>query len=194
MKRNILIIMAVIMSILSFQGCKTKHKYYDINISKIGNIELLTIEEIREKHNLSLNDSRMKDYLGYKDKSDLKKLKIEFFTEFSKNHSTNPLILNPCSSKKIYDIYENDYPERSQLFENENDVYRVHTYFDMEILKELGYIAKNSEEQEDLCLFTQFTSEYGMFSGLTIEHYKSNKLVYKAEEINNIVEAYENMK
>lgn len=182
--------------ILILGGCDkyiSSHKYYDTNISKIGHIELLTLEEIIEKHNLSkmLKYKNIRETIGYTNHSDLKKIRIEFYIKFDNNEFTiQNLILNPCSSKKSYNVLFSEYPEKLNLIEDPYGIDRGHFYIDIEKLKELGYITKNREEQEDLCLFEEWAALYGELI-YTKKHYKSNKLVYKAEEINSIVEAYE---
>lgn len=64
-------------------------------------------------------------------------------------------------------------------------------YFKLSILLENGLIANDPNEQIDLCVYIYYIEEQ---MGGGKDYYKSNILVYTAEEINAAVAEYEQFK
>ena len=195
MKKNRLFILSILVftTLISLQGCKDEHKYYDLNISKSGNITLEKVSNLIKIYNLNMNDELRQYSVGYKTDNDLTSYRMGFHID-GDIYST--AVLSFCDSTRSFNMLppKTDIPE-IQLsvgysYSNEN---RDHFYYDIELLKKGGYITKTLENQKNLCLFLEWTETYGELIQ-TKKHYKSNKLVYKAEEINSIVEAYEAMR
>nr|MCH9813199.1 hypothetical protein [Campylobacterota bacterium] len=99
------------------------------------------------------------------------------------------MVLLPCDSSLEYDNFEK-YPAHDGVQYVEYPVVNESlygAYFSIEALEALGYIAKDQNEQKDLCLFVRYTTE----NMSTFYKYSSNILTYTAEEINSVMDAYE---
>jgi len=185
----------------------------NITIQKNGDIRLERIEEILTapylpsyKHDYLAENGRYRLYLaGDRYRADLNDLRMGFHI-FGK---IGGAILSPCSSTKVYDNVDNTYDTSRERYEefqpgilinpdpeySNNRPTQAFIYFDIKKLRKLGYITDN---QEDLCLFNEYIiydESYGISyddNGIKY-YYKTNKLRYKAEEINQIVKRYEEM-
>ncbi len=186
----------LLVAILTMIGCteQIEHK-----ISKEGSIGLENIVETRNKY---FNHSKSKKFLekhyNYTDKLSEERLKKVYKLSFyifymgSKGYTENVnlgVALLPCDSTLEYDSYEK-YPayDSAHYIITASAVYGV--YFKIEDLERLGYIAKDRDEQKDLCLF-----EKALIPKIFTKTYiSSNRLIYKAEEINAIVNKYRSLK
>ncbi len=119
-----------------------------------------------------------------------------YFTHESRSYdpyetnSIAAIVLIPCDSSLNYDDYikypiyfrfDDKYPEEPLLPK------KYGAFFKVEDLKELGYIAKDRDEQKDLCLFEKMKlSGWGW-----VNYFSSNRLIYKPQEINAVMDEYE---
>ncbi len=79
-------------------------------------------------------------------------------------------------------------PHRYLLTEVTAQYIIAQIYFDIDKLKQLGYISSDSEKQQDLCIYI-YRPYMGNFSKHT--KYVSNDIVLTADEINELVREYE---
>lgn len=216
-----LLIIFLLSTLTLFQGCgssESERKSPDlanivkknITIQKNGDIRLERIEEILTASYLSeyatehlSENGRYRLYLaGYQDKASLNDLRLAFYI-FG---DIGGAILSPCSSTKVYDNVENTYDTSRERYEefqptlqdmpisDENQTFKSYVYFDIKKLQNLGFI---TQKQEDLCLFNEYIvydEDHSLSDDTGTKYlYKSNKLRYKAKEINRIVKKYEEM-
>jgi|GEM_PF-1600896 len=112
----------------------------------------------------------------------------------SRNRFGNDLagiVLLPCDSTLQYDNLL-DYPVYFRFYGTRTNDLPKHyiAHFKIDALKNIGYIAENPNQQQDLCLFEKMQTG-GM--GETV-YISSNKLIYTAEEINAVMDEYEALK
>ena len=184
---------------LAFFSCDNDKIFGKQSISKAGDMTIESVENIIFKYNLyDYYEEDLHTLLKYSDDSELNQPRLGIHVT-----GTSRGIIVLCSSKKSYDTsYGNTYENFSlgfQLEPIEDNEYeeqaahlydeRFHIYFDIEILQEMGIISLNSEIQEDLCFFDEYTSSGSKIPSPTT-HSSTKRLRYKAEEINKIMQQY----
>lgn len=184
---SLLVMMCFLMLLL---GCTKEHKYYTTTITKQGQITLETLSEILNKHNLDSQSLAefQKSALGI---DDVNNIDFEAYRMGIKILEGDTglyfFVIDTCDSLLSYDTAE-DYPGYTNRIREGKSSY---LYYDIEKLKKLGYVSSDRTQQKDLCIFSKSTSESGIPP--YIETYSSNILTYTAEEINKIVQQYEEM-
>ncbi len=192
--------------VLSFTGCGQDTKIYKLDISKNGKIGLENILEIHSKYSkydiFSGNEVRETlrkhySYDGNPTKEALEKAyRLSLYIDLNdRKLETNYIlgvVLLPCKLELEYSNYD-EYPVYNSVSNIEYPTVKPYTYlanFKVEELEELGYITKDKNQQKNLCLFVRYTTE-NMTNKYKVS---SNKLIYTAKEINEIMDEYEGLR
>jgi hypothetical protein len=191
----------VLGSILTIQGCGTDSdntKSTKLNIKKNGVITLESYLDFKDKYDWENRDILEKIEKDYIMTNGSKKYLPRLGFHINSTNTSSQIygfLLNPCISTEEYDttkIKPKEYEDSLVLNRDSyNSLYDLDIYFNIQKLKELGYISKKKEEQKDLCLFNQWTYEGEGRLGSTLNYFYTNKLRYKAEDLNRIIEVYE---
>ncbi len=199
-------LLATVLTFLLLTGCKTETRYRTYQISKSNNLVLENLQKIDHQYfqsayplNKGVYEAFENNY-GYSgdiSKEALEKeyrlslyVNIESIDNESYEGLGGPLglVLLPCSSSIKYDDFKK-YPIHYHAHNIRYPVEKktVGAYFKIEDLEEIGYITKDRSKQTDLCLF-----EKEKTGGMGYKVYNtSNKLIYTAQEINEILDEYE---
>jgi len=158
---------------------------HDGNLSKRGEPAVIAIDDLVNLYYegvTELANHRMTDLVGKNKYA----LKFKLFDSSAVSEYGYPVALQPCdlpipeTSIGYFPIYYyRDYSSEGKTREFD-------AYFEIEQLQELGYLAEGPAEQKALCLFLKHNA-YKM-------DIKSNTLVYTPEEINAVMEEYEQLK
>jgi len=193
--------------IIFFQGC-TKHEnnYQDDTITKVGNIALengdsILINLYSDNKRIGISDlaAHFSDK-RYPDDLTLEEIENEYFISmsFQRELTKSPIsvVLEPCEMKIEYDDAFS-YPVHShpiESYEEDLSEKNLNVLFRIKNLIQIGYISEDRDKQKDLCLFRK---DLIIHTGgpLRVKHdyTTSNKLVYTAEEINNLMTEYESL-
>jgi len=188
-------------------GCSKEVRHIDDKISKDGSVVVENLYEIISQ-NYGFDNKNLQNILKYRlhyegnyTQSELmKEYRLSFyFTHDSRSYDpyeTNSIaavVLIPCDSSLNYDDYikypihfrfDDSYPQEPYLPK------KYGAFFKVEDLESYGYISKDRDKQKSLCLFEKWRSG-GMGND---DYFSSNKLIYTAEEINAVMDAYEALK
>ncbi len=190
--------------VLSFTGCGQDTKIYKLDISKNGKIGLEDLVEIHKKYSkydiLSGAEAKKSLQKHYNYNGELTKealdnaYRLSFYIDLhTENKSIDGVVLLPCEITSLkYDNFEK-YPAHDGVASIRYPDHKAYTYgahFSIEELEKLDYISKDKNQQRDLCLFVKYTSE----DMSTRYKVSSNKLIYTAKEINEIMDEYEGLR
>jgi len=189
MKKQFTTYSCLLAVVLTFIGCGQDLKIYKLDISKNSEIGLENILEIYG--NYSRNDmpsgKRLREHYKYDGNLTREALEKAYRLTFyiylnSRKFETNYIlgvVLLPCDSILEYNNYQ-EYPAYSFVSNIQYPIVKRYTYlanFKVEYLEELDYIAKNKNQQRDLCLFVKYTTK-NMTNKYRVS---SNKLIYTAK-------------
>lgn len=195
---SILVTLSGLFLALILSGCIfSKDKHFELNISKEGNASIVSLYDVILSHPYEMTFFKTPtDHPEWTTEGSKKFYLLHFpiYTQsaesaIAKNgfYDLPPfLYLKTCSSTSNHPILL--FRSVPQISDAE-PIYDV--YFDLKELQKSGYIAKDPIQQEDLCLFIRYNS-YQPYGG--VNHYTSNVLTYKSEEINRAMAEYELIK
>ena len=184
-------------------GCRDKVVITSTDeIKKNNPVSIESVDTILKTFFKNNSDGERRISLHFIDEQNISNqylIHFNFMSRLHKNEPTRrnmPIVIQLCEEKFEYkDILE--YPVFSNtLPPATSDIYEHDVIFSIDELKRYHFIADNSIEQKDLCLYRNDVN-FG-HTGITVgsetrEYITSNALVYSAEEINAIKVEYESL-
>jgi len=199
LKYNCFFAVVLTLTIFLFIGCSKETKKYDTKYIKYKGITLERLYDVYSRNTYAeKNQDRLAEYLqsvyNYKGDISQEALLETYVVGFHVKDETGiaeyyGFVLQPCEYSKDYKNFES-YPIHRQLssvWNSKKDQKVLSAYFLIDDLISIGYFSKNSYNQKNLCFFEIVKTEDMAYN----IYVKSNDIVYTAEEINAVMDAYE---
>jgi len=201
LKYNCFFAVVLTLTIFLFIGCSKETKYQYDKFVKYKSLTLESLHDVLSRVDFYISDlsSFLKKAYNYNGDTTDEALSNTYMLGFHLQIINGNLkgrgfglVVQPCEYDKKYDDYTK-YPFHSGGIvggNSEQNESVLSAYFLIENLIDAGYIVENSDEQKDLCMF-----QIGYTEGMGYKKYiSSNDIVYTAEEINAVMDAYEALK